>query len=419
MVKYFVLIVWISAAVHGQDLRFNTPRRLSSNINSPCEELLPIVSVDGSTLYFLRINCEANTGGKFAGADIWRSDVSTQTSQWSKSVNTGLFKNTNQHNAIVGVGQGGDIYQFNAGASKSTSGIYWISGLDALANPKRLPFSFLQSQTFLGVYITPDTSLILLSMNSGDSKGEEDLYVSLKNSIGEWTSPKNLGPVINTKGFEISPFLSADKTRLYFSSNGHKGLGDADIFYSDRLDESWEKWSDPVNVVILNSPNFDAYFSLHDTVAYFCSNQNGQFSDIYIASIKANKQPPGQEKEIARMIAEAKSLLQDIRGDARDSVVYASRSMFISFHPNSTKFEDVSFSDLDAATLYIRRENVGKIRLVGYTNEENSILCKKRMEAVKQYFEEIPTMHLTLETELINERNTIRNRDGLVEIRYE
>src|SRR6185503_14219383 len=96
---------------------------------------------------------------------------------------------------------------------------------------------------FLGMYISPDCDVILLSMKKDDSKGQEDLYVSLKDAAGQWSIPRNLGPVINTRGFEMSPFLSPDKKRLYFASNGHRGLGDADIFYSNRLDDSWERWS--------------------------------------------------------------------------------------------------------------------------------------------------------------------------------
>jgi hypothetical protein len=102
-------------------------------------------------------------------------------------------------------------------------------------------------------------------------------------SSGSWSKPKNLGSAVNTSGFEISPFLSQDKKRLYFSSNGHKGLGDADIFYCDRLYNSWDTWSTPRNLgEKLNSKNFDAYFAVYgDSLAYFSSNRNGKYSDVY------------------------------------------------------------------------------------------------------------------------------------------
>src|SRR5690606_26812019 len=82
---------------------------------------------------------------------------------------------------------------------------------------------------------------------------------------------------------EFSPFLSADKKRLYFSSTGHKGFGDADIFYCDRLYNSWDTWSAPRNLGDkINTKSFEGYFSLYgDTIAYFASNRDGRYSDIY------------------------------------------------------------------------------------------------------------------------------------------
>jgi hypothetical protein len=131
--------------------------------------------------------------------------------------------------------------------------------------------------------VSPDFDVMLFSMKAEDSRGEEDLYFSVKSSTGQWSVPKNMGTTINTNGYEISPFLSADKKRLYFASNGHGGEGDTDIFYSERLNNSWETWSLPVNAgKVLNSKKFDAYFSIYgDSIAYFASNRDGKFADLY------------------------------------------------------------------------------------------------------------------------------------------
>ena len=139
----------------------------------------------------------------------------------------------------------------------------------------------------MGAYVTPDLKTIIFSMNGEESRGSEDLYISLKNAKGEWSKPRNLGSTINSNGFEIAPFLTPDKRRLYFSSNGHPGYGNSDIFYSDRLYESWEVWSAPKNLGLkINSPAFESFFSLYyDTVAYFSSTRNKDFSDIYSVSV--------------------------------------------------------------------------------------------------------------------------------------
>jgi len=116
----------------------------------------------------------------------------------------------------------------------------------------------------------------------------EDLFVSFKKN-GTWSAPKNLGKTINTNGFEISPFLSADEKTLFFASNGLNGVGDADIFFTKRLDDSWENWTAPKNLGNdVNTSGFDAYFTIAPDLktAYFCSGDNAESSsDIYSISL--------------------------------------------------------------------------------------------------------------------------------------
>lgn len=76
-----------------------------------------------------------------------------------------------------------------------------------------------------------------------------DIYVSIKDMNGEWQEPINLGPIINTAYTERTPFLHPDMKTLYFSSNGHGGLGGLDVFMCTRLsEESWTEWSEPINL---------------------------------------------------------------------------------------------------------------------------------------------------------------------------
>jgi outer membrane protein OmpA-like peptidoglycan-associated protein len=91
--------------------------------------------------------------------------------------------------------------------------------------------------------------------------------------------------VVNTSGADFAPFLAADGKTLYFASEGHKGFGGSDIFYSRRLDDSWKNWSKPINLgPSVNSKTWDAYYSISakGDYAYFVSSneQNGS-KDIY------------------------------------------------------------------------------------------------------------------------------------------
>jgi hypothetical protein len=133
--------------------------------------------------------------------------------------------------------------------------------------------------------VSESEDVLILSFKGPNSLGEEDLYVSTKQN-GSWTAPQHMGNVINTAGFETTPFLSKGNDTLFFSSNGLGGLGDADIFYSVKQGNSFVNWSTPVSLGDkVNSPKFDAYFSYSENTIYWSSNRDGERSDIYMASI--------------------------------------------------------------------------------------------------------------------------------------
>jgi hypothetical protein len=98
----------------------------------------------------------------------------------------------------------------------------------------------------------------------GDNVYAADIYVSIKNEWGEWGEPINLGKTINTIYGDREPFLHPDMKTLYFSSSGHGGIGQLDVFKSTRLDEScWDCWSEPVNMgKEINTPGNDSGYKI-------------------------------------------------------------------------------------------------------------------------------------------------------------
>src|SRR6218665_1198134 len=103
--------------------------------------------------------------------------------------------------------------------------------------------------------------------------GGTDIYLSRKAPrTGLWGLPQNLGPKINTRGDEKTPFIHSDSETLYFSSDGHTGFGDLDIFYV-RKNEKGE-WLEPENIgAPINGAAADAgFFVSSDTkTGYFFS----------------------------------------------------------------------------------------------------------------------------------------------------
>ncbi|MBX2945175.1 MAG: PD40 domain-containing protein [Cyclobacteriaceae bacterium] len=277
--QFFFIAVLVASA---QELDFSQSERLRSDINSNDEELSPLLSPDGSTLYFTRAFHSKNLGGKYAGTDIWISRKDGN-GNWTPAVNAGKPWNNKRPNAVIGMSQDGKtVYLLNAYNYKS--GISFSKLVNGnWTKPEFVPVPGINRDDFVGIYVHPSFEVMVISMKGKDSYGEEDIYISLKNPAGEWLPPKNLGSSINTSGFEISPFLSVDKSKLYFSSNGHGGQGGADIFVSERLYDSWDIWSVPKNLgSTINTSGFDSYFSIYaDTIAYYSRNHGGKGIDLF------------------------------------------------------------------------------------------------------------------------------------------
>lgn len=258
---------------------------LGPNINTRGSEWDPTPSPDGRFLYF---SADHRRGGK-GNTDIWVSEK--KDSIWQKSVNiekpiNGVRDETVDNVSVDGNGlllsgnfQGSygqfDIYL----ASKDSNG--W-SEIVHYPNPINTEYHDESGS------LSPDGKALLFTsdrpngigphipMNSrfygGTTMGNMDIYVCLETENG-WSEPINLGPQINTPYTERAVYLHPDGKTLYFSSNGHYGLGKIDVFKSVRLSEdSWTEWSTPINLgKEINTVNDDWGYvvDVDGEVAYF------------------------------------------------------------------------------------------------------------------------------------------------------
>ncbi|MDA8929805.1 OmpA family protein [Bacteroidia bacterium] len=98
-----------------------------------------------------------------------------------------------------------------------------------------------------------------------------------------WSEPVNLGPAINTTGNEMFPYVHTDGT-LYFSSDGHPGLGALDIFESRKDGEGPMDWSDPSNMKSPVNSGGDDFGIIMDATkehGFFTSNRTKNQDDIF------------------------------------------------------------------------------------------------------------------------------------------
>ncbi|HEX8548656.1 MAG TPA: OmpA family protein [Cytophagaceae bacterium] len=121
--------------------------------------------------------------------------------------------------------------------------------------------------------LSPDGTTIFFTSEMKGGQGGTDIWMVTRKG-DEWTSPKNLGPTINTKGNEMFPYLSDDK-RFFFSSNGHPGIGGLDLYVAKA---DGENFTDVENLGIpINSTYDDFSLSIgrQPYIGYFSSNRPG------------------------------------------------------------------------------------------------------------------------------------------------
>ena len=132
--------------------------------------------------------------------------------------------------------------------------------------------------------LNSDETIMYFAADRRGGLGGKDIWMTIKDKDGKFGRPFNLGDVVNTPGDEMFPFLRNDST-LYFSSDGHGGMGGLDIFMTT-IDTAGN-WSVPVNLKSpINSTGNDFSIVFHPTEerGFFSSNRgsrNGQDDDIY------------------------------------------------------------------------------------------------------------------------------------------
>lgn len=151
-------------------------------------------------------------------------------------------------------------------------------------------FDYEDTGTSVNLCMSQDGQHLFISLKREDSQGHNDIYVSLKIAKNLWSKPERIEG-INSEFNESSPFITPDKKVLYFSSNRPGGIGKHDLYFCNRLDYSYKKWSEPQ---ILEYPintehdEFLAFLTQNEKYLYFSSNRDGS-SDIFRVDLERPK----------------------------------------------------------------------------------------------------------------------------------
>ncbi len=151
-------------------------------------------------------------------------------------------------------------------------------------------------------YITPNGKELYFAADAPDSYGDKDIYMSSITPEGLWSYPKNLGPEINTEGYEGFPYIGTDG-RLYFASNGHYGMGGLDLYRADREKKGWTNIQNLKAPINSSADDFGIVFFPYiepemmdkvEAMGYLSSARNGGkgADDIYKFVLEIPEEPP-------------------------------------------------------------------------------------------------------------------------------
>lgn len=255
------------------------PINLGPNVNGLYDDILPVIAPDGLTLYFCRSHSPDNIGG--GRQDIWYSELKNDGS-WSEARNIGIPLNNRENNYLMSITPDGNTIiigdSYTDPKVKARSIAISRRTAEGWSEPKPIFIKNFYNNNRFGEYsLSNNGKTLFLAIERADTRGGKDLYVSFREDDSTWSEPLNLGPTINSLGHEVTPFIASDDFSLYFSSDGKGGFGAFDVFVSRRQDSSWTNWSEPENLgPTINSSGWDLYYTIPAAgdFAYFVSYNN-------------------------------------------------------------------------------------------------------------------------------------------------
>jgi len=368
---YFCVISFFALVNTGNSQSTFVPKNLGSEINSPYDEVSPVISPDGKTLYFTRLNHPENTGGIKNSADVWVSELKKDGTVVSTQ-RLAAF-NTGKYNSVLSLSADGNqllLYTDKNLFTSSRNNQTW-------AAPQKLAVKAGKDAAMSG-----DGKVIVFSKGG-------NLYVIEKSEEGTWGKAIALKALNTNK--ETTPFLVADNKTLYFTSD-RKGK-QLDIYKAIRSGTDWNNWSVPeiLNDTI-NSAQEESYLktNANGSWAYYSSTNNSLGkSDIF--RVKLYEDNPFVEVTGTVVNAISKRPL---------------RHLPVTLLANGAPADSVTFNS-DSATFRVKlpmgKSHVLAARVDHYTSFPVTIDAKKIKEYTRMQsnLEEGPTSYVLLKGKLL------------------
>jgi len=274
------------------------PVKISESVNSPYPDYMPALDPTGTKLYFtskrLGGSKEESSDEKEGDEDVYF--IEKTGTEWSAPKLLPEPLNSNSNEGAACFSADGQTMIFTACGRKEGIGScdLYISTLEGSewTSPVNMGNVVNSDEWDSQPTISFDGNRIIFTSSRPGGYGSEDLYMIEKNTFGEWGPPMNLGGMVNTPFSDDAPFLAQDGKSLYFASKGQAGYGGYDLFKTV-YDNG--RWSTPLNLGRpLNTEGDDSYFTVGGSgeIGYFSSNrEGGGQEDLYQIEIPEEMRP--------------------------------------------------------------------------------------------------------------------------------
>ena len=252
-------------------VKFN-PENLGPDVNTTDDEYWPCLTADESVLVITR---QIKDSSAFHGMQEDFYFSSKTKDGWSQMRNAGYPLNTGGNEGAQTISGDGRMMVFTACNRSNGFGrcdLYFsVREGDQWSLPKNMGQAVNTKYTETQPSLSADGRELYFASDRPGGKGSVDIYVTKMNELGQWSAPVNIGDSINTRGIDMCPFIHPDNQTLYFSSDQLFGLGGFDLFITRR--DSAGNWGTPVNLgypintmrdeigMIVNAKGNIAYYS--------------------------------------------------------------------------------------------------------------------------------------------------------------
>lgn len=274
-------------SIHKKKPVLFEPKNLGELVNTNQYEYFPVLTADEQTLVFTR-NQRSQRGDM--QEDFYVSVV-TEDGSWARARNIGAPINTPDNEGAQTITADGQQLFFIGCNRKSGKGSCDIYQAFRKGNkwdvPRNIGGPVNTAKWESQPSISADGKTLYFVSNRNGGFGGMDIWVTQLTPNNEWTVPRNLGDKINTPFSEETPFIHPDGKTLYFTSNGHVGMGEKDIYVTRK--DADGNWSEPQNLGYpINTWNDEQglFVAASGENAYFSSDRKGGYGKLDLYSFK-------------------------------------------------------------------------------------------------------------------------------------